>query len=73
VIFLSLEDETGTVQVICWRSVKEAQREELLRSRLLGVHGKWQREGTVRNLIAHRLEDLSQLLGRLGIVSRDFQ
>ncbi len=72
VIFLSLEDETGTVQVICWRSVKEAQREELLRSRLLGVHGKWQREGTVRNLIAHRLEDLSPLLGRLGTVSRDF-
>ena len=72
VIFVSLEDETGVVQVICWKSVRERQRNELLRSSLLAVYGTWQREGEVRNLIAARLEDLSPLLGRLPTVSRDF-
>ena len=45
VIFVSLEDETGVVQVICWRSIKEAQRKELLESRLMAVFGKWQTDG----------------------------
>ena len=72
VIFVSLEDETGVVQVICWRSIREQQRSELLRSRLLAVYGKWQRQGDVRNLVAERLEDLTPLLGRLATESRDF-
>ncbi|MNR71835.1 Error-prone DNA polymerase [compost metagenome] len=72
VIFLSLEDETGVVQVIAWRSIREAQRQELLGARLLAVHGKWQREGELRSLVAERLEDLTPLLGRLTTASRDF-
>jgi error-prone DNA polymerase len=71
-IFVSLEDETGVVQVIVWKSLRERQRTELLRSRLLAVHGKWQREGEVMNLIAGRLEDLTPMLGRLSTASRDF-
>ena len=71
-IFISLEDETGVVQVICWKSVREVQRKELLNSRLMAVYGKWQREGDVMNLIAQRLEDMTPLLGRLGTASRDF-
>jgi error-prone DNA polymerase len=72
VIFVSLEDETGVVQVVCWRSIREKQRAELLKSRLLAVHGRWQREGEVCNLIAGRLFDLTPLLGRLATASRDF-
>lgn len=72
VIFVSLEDETGVVQVICWKSIRERQRKELLNSRLLEVHGTWQREGEMRSLIAGRLVDLTPLLGRLSTVSRDF-
>jgi error-prone DNA polymerase len=72
-IFISLEDETGVVQVICWKSVREVQRKELLDSRLMAVYGRWQREGDVKNLIASKLADLTPLLGRLGTVSRDFQ
>lgn len=45
VIFVSLEDVSGVVQVICWKSIREEQRQELLNSRLLAVYGKWQREG----------------------------
>jgi error-prone DNA polymerase len=78
-IFLTLEDETGPVNVIVWKSLREQQREELLLSRLLAVEGIWQRDvdsgGNVRNLIAHRLKDLTPLLGRLGRLpssSRDF-
>ncbi|MBC7705202.1 MAG: error-prone DNA polymerase [Rhodoferax sp.] len=72
-IFISLEDETGVVQVICWKSVREVQRKELLDSRLMAVYGRWQREGDVKNLIASKLADLTPLLGRLGTVSRDFK
>ncbi|MEO5696381.1 MAG: OB-fold nucleic acid binding domain-containing protein, partial [Burkholderiaceae bacterium] len=72
-VFISLEDETGVVQVICWKSLRDTQRKELLNSRLLAVHGKWQREGDVKNLIAGRLEDLSPLLGRLSTESRNFR
>ncbi len=72
VIFVSLEDETGVVQVICWKSIKEAQRKELLESRLLAVYGTWQSEGELRSLVAGKLLDLTHLLGRLNINSRDF-
>ena len=72
VIFVSLEDESGVVQVICWKSIRENQRIPLLHSRLMGVHGTWQREGDVMNLIAGRVEDLTPLLGRLPTESRDF-
>ncbi len=72
VVFVTLEDETGTVQVIVWRALRERQRSELTGSRLMGVHGVWQRDGTVCNLIAGRLENLNPLLGRLAPESRDF-
>jgi error-prone DNA polymerase len=72
-IFVSLEDETGVVQAIVWRSLRERQRNELLQSRLLAIKGTWQREGDVKNLIAGHLEDMTPWLGRLGTSSRDFR
>ncbi len=73
VVFVSLEDETGVVQVIVWRHIRERYRQVLLHSRLLVVYGQWQREGEVGNLIAGHLEDLTPLLGRLRTSkSRDF-
>ena len=72
VVFVSLEDEHGSVQVIVWKSVRERQRQELMNAKLLGVYGTWQREGEVRNLIAQHLVDLTHLLGRLAAPSRDF-
>lgn len=77
-IFVTLEDETGPVNVIVWKHVREQQRDALLQSKLLAVRGVWQRDvdsgGQVRHLIAERLEDLTPLLGRLGQIggSRDF-
>jgi error-prone DNA polymerase len=72
VLFLTLEDETGNVNVIVWPNLVEQQRREVLNASLLGVYGVWQREGEVRHLVAKRLVDMSQLLGRLDTRSRDF-
>lgn len=71
-IFVTLEDETGTVNVIVHPRLRDAQRDELLGSRLLAVYGLWQGDKGVQHLIARRLENLTPLLGRLGTVSRDF-
>jgi error-prone DNA polymerase len=71
-MFITLEDETGLVNVIVWPGLIERYRKELLNSQLLGVYGKWQCEGKVRHLIAIRPVDMSPLLGRLSTHSRDF-
>jgi error-prone DNA polymerase len=77
-IFVSLEDETGIVNVIVWNDLVEEQREPLLKSKLLAVQGVWQRDtasgGQVRHLLAQRFKDLTPWLGRLaeGRRSRDF-
>ena len=71
--FVSLEDESGVVQVICWQSLRERQRNVLLRAKLLAVKGTWQREGEVRNLIAGYVEDLTPLLGGLVTQTREFR
>ena len=72
VVFVTLEDESGCVNVVVWRDLLERQRKELLGARLLGVEGVVQREGLVVHLLARRLEDHSRLLGRLPAASRDF-
>ncbi len=76
VTFVTLEDETGSVNVIVWKSLQDRQRAELLRSRLMAVYGVWQRDedsgGEVRHLIAKRLVDLTPLLGGLSTASREF-
>jgi error-prone DNA polymerase len=72
VVFVTLEDETGSVNVVVWRDLGERQRRELLGARLLGVHGILERDGEVVHLIAGRLTDHSALLGSLSTSSRDF-
>jgi error-prone DNA polymerase len=72
VIFVTLEDETGCVNVVVWRDLIERQRRELLGARLLAVDGYVERDGEVVHLIARRLADRSALLGRLLASSRDF-
>ena len=72
VVFVTLEDDTGAVNVIVWPAVAQAQRTPLLAATLLTVYGVWQREGEVRHLIAQRLVDHSALLHGLVSKSRDF-
>jgi len=72
VIFVTLEDEAGTVNIIVWPDLIDKQRTELMGASLLGVYGIWQSKSGVRNLIAKRLVDCSHLLGELDTRSRDF-
>ena len=72
VTFLTLEDESGQVNVIVWERVGREQRRALIESRLLEVHGELQHQEGVTHLIAHRLIDRSRLLGELTTRSRDF-
>ena len=72
VVFITLEDETGNVNVIVWPDIAERQRKEVMGAALLGVYGIWQRQNKVMHLVARRLVDLSHLLGELDTRSRDF-
>jgi error-prone DNA polymerase len=72
VTFVTLEDETGFINVVVWRDLAERQRTALLASRLMGVMGVIEREGEVVHLVAGKLVDYSRLLGTLNTRSRDF-
>jgi error-prone DNA polymerase len=72
VTFVTLEDETGHANLVVWESLGDAQRRELLESRLMEVHGRVQREGPVIHVVAERLVDRSAWLGALLVSSRDF-
>lgn len=71
-VFVTLEDETGCVNVIVHPRLAEQQRRELLGARLLGVYGQVQAADGVVCLVAQRLVDLSDWLGALQTSSHDF-
>ena len=72
VTFVTLEDETGQINVILWKKIAEEYRAALLNARLLGITGELQIEGKVIHVIARRLFDHTQMLGELSVRSRDF-
>ncbi len=73
VIFMTLEDESGHVNIVVWPHVVAAQHAALLHARLLAVTGTIQQEQGVLHLIARRAHDYSAWLGRLPADSRDFR
>ena len=73
VIFVTLEDEFGMINVVVWKDLAERQRRVLLQSRLLRVDGHLEMADGVRHVIAGRLTDLTALLTGLDVRSRDFQ
>jgi error-prone DNA polymerase len=72
VTFVTLEDETGQVNLVVWKNIAERFRRALVESALLEVQGTLQREGEVLHLVARRLIDRTALTGRLNVASRDF-
>ena len=72
VTFLTIEDETGQVNIIVWERIGDEYRRALIESRLLEVHGELQRQEGVMHVVARRLIDRSPLLGQLITRSRDF-
>ena len=65
VIFVTLEDETGVVNIIVWRALYERYRRAVIAGRLLRVTGRLQRDAGVVHVIAERIEDISPLLDHL--------
>lgn len=72
VTFVTLEDETGLVNLIVWQATSLAQQVPFLTAKLLKVHGILQREGQVIHVIAAQLHTLDPLLPELTSTSRDF-
>jgi error-prone DNA polymerase len=65
ICFITLEDETGTANLVVFQNLFDRYRKEIIQSRLLMVEGKLQREGEVIHVIVSRCFDYSKLLQRL--------
>jgi error-prone DNA polymerase len=72
-MFITLEDETGCVNLIVWERVWSNARRIANGSRLLEVHGELQKEGEVTHVVARQLVDRTPMLGSLIVQSRDFR
>lgn len=72
VIFVTLEDEFGMVNVVVWHDLAERQRRVLVQSQMLRIDGHLETQDGVRHVIAGRLTDLTAMLTGLDIRSRDF-
>ena len=70
--FVTLEDETGYVNVVVWSHVAAKQRNPLILARLMCVAGRVERQGEVVHLIAGRLIDQTAMLGELDFHSHEF-
>ena len=65
VVFLTLEDETGIANIVCWKDVFDANRRLVMSASFLVVHGQVQSAEGVIHVVAERFSDLSYKLGRL--------
>ncbi len=72
-VFVTLEDETGLLNLIVWRRLAERRRRPLTEAILLRVRAEIRRAEGVQHLVVRRLQDWSFLLGRLEVKSRDFR
>ncbi len=67
ICFITIEDETGTANLVVFKDLFNTYRKEIIQSRLLMVEGKLQREGEVIHVIAKRCYDFSRLLRQLTV------
>ena len=77
-VFLTLEDETGFVNLIIWKKVFQANRRIILQNAFLGVEGEVQRADGVCNVIVSacfvpRLSGSEHAVSAVGPVSHDFR
>ena len=66
VCFVTLEDETGVINVVIWKDVFARHRAVIMSARLMAVRGRVQTDGRVVHVVAHRIEDRSDALARLS-------
>jgi len=63
VCFVTLEDETGSLDLILWKTVYESFEEILRQSRFLIIEGKVQRENEAVSIIVSKVESLGRIDG----------
>ena len=73
VTFVTLEDETGSINLVVWKNIAEQYASILLGASVIGASGKIQRKGDVLHLLTDQLIDLSYLIDNLTIQSRNFR
>ena len=66
VCFVTLEDETGVVNLVIWPDRFRLWRAPLMSARLLEAEGRVQTDGRVVHLVAERVADRSDRLARLS-------
>jgi error-prone DNA polymerase len=66
ICFITIEDETGTANLVVFKNLFDKFRKEILHSRLLMIEGKLQKEGEVIHVVARNCYDLSGLLSQLS-------
>jgi error-prone DNA polymerase len=71
VLFMTLEDETGSANLVVWEKLFNTYRKEIIQSRLLMVAGKLQIANGVTHLVVYRCFNLTALLGSLTSVNED--
>ena len=62
VCFITMEDETGVANLVIWPKVMTAFRKVIMRARVIDVRGMVQRSDDVVHVVAHHLEDRSDVL-----------
>ncbi|MCL1060406.1 error-prone DNA polymerase [Shewanella gelidimarina] len=72
VTFITLEDETGNVNLVVWSATARSQRQAYLVSKIMKVSGILERKSGVTHVVAGKLHDMSDELNELAIRSRDF-
>jgi error-prone DNA polymerase len=66
VIFVTIEDETGVVNIVVWPNMKEKFRREVMGARLMEVRGRVECDDEVIHVIADHITDASGQLHRLS-------
>ncbi|PMN98821.1 error-prone DNA polymerase [Vibrio splendidus] len=72
VTFVTLEDNTGNINVVVWGATARAQQQAYLTAKALKVQGILEKEGEVVHVIAGKLIDITEEIVGLNTKSRDF-
>lgn len=72
VLFMTLEDETGNINVVIWKSLQQRRRQEVLQGKIVVIKGILERKNTVVHVIAGDIENASHELPAFEQKSRDF-
>jgi error-prone DNA polymerase len=71
ICFITIEDETGTANLVVFQKLFDQYRKEIIQSRLLMVEGKLQKEGEVIHVIVKRCYNFSGLLSQLTAMQKE--